>query len=363
METMETMQTEKIVTSSTAELHDEPVRASQPAPGRRPRWRDYTAFVLSSGAARGALQVGAAKALIERGITPDVIIGTSIGSWNGAVLARNPNREGVETLEKVWASLTTSRVLLGWEPHLPTAPQAFAGAFVVAAIRRVTQGYPSLYSDVGLRQVFSEHLDNMRFEDARIPFRVIAANLTTGGLTVFGRGPVELALLASAAIPGIFPPVRINGQILVDGGALESASIDTAIQLGARRIFVLDAGYDVTSELEDGLRSLLDRAPRNGRQQNAHALAVMLERTAALMGRYQLERAIERTPPGIQVHVLRPPASMNEAALDFDHAASWIQLAYEHAARYLDEHLSGQRTIADEPALTTIGEEATTRAG
>jgi len=356
------METEETLTPVASDPRDDLHRATLPTTRHRPRWRDYTAFVLSSGAARGALQVGALKALIERGITPDVIVGTSIGAWNGAMLARNPNQQGIDSLEKAWSSLTTSRVLLGWEPHLPTATQAFAGAFVVAAIRRVTQGYPSLYGDAGLRQVFSEHLDKMRFEDTQVPLRVIAANLTTGGLTVFGRGPVELALLASAAIPGIFPPVRIGGQILVDGGALESASIDTAIRMGARRIFVLDAGYDVTSELEDGLRALLNRSPRNGRQQNAHALAVILERTATMMGRYQLDRAIERVPQGIEVHILRPPSNMNEAVLDFDHASSWIELSYRHATRYLDEHLPRYTLAASGPEPAAISEEATARA-
>lgn len=357
------METYESMTPHAPETYDQPDRASLPTPRHRPRWHNYTAFVLSSGGARGALQVGAAKALIEHGIMPDIIVGTSIGSWNGAVLARNPDRQGIETLERIWGSLTTSRVLLGWEPHLPTAGPAFAGAFVVAAIRRVTQGYPSLYSDVGLRQVFGEHLDKLRFEDTKVPLRVIASNLTTGGVTVFGRGPVELALLASAAIPGIFPPVRIGGQILVDGGALESASIDTAIQMGARRIFVLDAGYDVTSELEDGLRSLLDRTPRTSRQQNAHALAVILERTATMMGRYQLDRAIERTPQGIDVHVLRPPSNMNEAVLDFDHASSWIQLAYEHGTSYLEEHLLRRESEVTSPTIASVGEKATSRAG
>lgn len=321
--------------------------------GHRPGWRDYTAFVLSSGGARGALQVGALKALLERGITPDVIVGTSIGSWNGAVLALDPTERGIEKLLKVWGGLTTSRILLGWEPHLPTAAPAFAGAFVVAAIRRATLGYPSLYGDAGLRQVFHENLQGMRFEDAKVPFRVIASNLTSGGLTVFGRGPVELALLASAAIPGIFPPVRIAGDIYVDGGALESSSLQAAIDLGARRIFVLDAGYDVTPELDDELQALVQRLPRTGKQPNAHALAVVLERTATMMGRYQLDRAIERVPPGIETHVIRPTSSMNEAALDFDHAASWIDVAYEQAKVYLDRHLPQPKLAQPESADET----------
>ena len=103
---------------------------------------------------------------------------------------------------------------------------------------------------------------------------------------------------------------------------------------------------------------LLDRTQRNGRQPNAHALALMLERTATMMGRYQLERAIERVPPGVETHVIRPPASMNEATLDFDHAASWIDLAYQHAKAYLEQSLPHHQL----PALEGCAE-ATSRAG
>lgn len=314
--------------------------AARQAPDRRrPQWRDYTAFVFSSGGARGALQVGALRALFEFGERPDVVVGTSIGSWNGAMVARNPTPDVIEELTNVWRGLTTSRVLLGWEPRFTQVAPAFTGAFVVAAMRRVTMGFPSLYGDAGLRQILAEHLDQERFENMRVPFRVIASNLTTGGISVFGQGPIEMALLASAAIPGIFPPVRINGQTFVDGGALESASIDIAIALGARRIFVLDAGYDATPEADELLQQLLTRDGHSNQQPNAHALAVMLERTATMMGRYQIQRAVERVPPGVEAHIIRPINSLGDATLDFDHAAKWIDSAYEAARDYLREHV------------------------
>lgn len=336
-----------------ATLAPMPMSASRPR--RRPGWRDYTAFVLSSGGARGAVQVGSLKALLAHGVTPDVIVGTSIGSWNGAVLAMEPNENGVEKLEKVWRGLSTSRILLGWEPHLPTSASAFAGAYAVAAIRRVTLGYPSLYGDAGLRQLFKEHLADKRFEDTQVPLRVIASNLSSGGIRVFGRGRMELALLASAAIPGIFPPVRIGGEIYVDGGALESSSLDVAIEMGARRIFVIDAGYEVTPELEEELQALIQRAARGARQPTAHALAVILERTATMMGRFQLDRALARAPEGIEIHVLRPSSTMNEAALDFDHAAKWIDLAYEQARAYLNTHLpSHTQPAADQSEAASV---------
>ncbi len=313
---------------------------SRLASRRRPRWSDYTAFVFSSGGARGALQVGALRALYEHGETPDVVVGTSIGSWNGAMVARNPTPDVIEELTRVWRGLTTSRVLLDWEPRFTQVAPAFTGAFVVAAMRRVTMGMPSLYGDSGLRHILAEHLSDARFEEMRVPFRVMASNLTTGGISVFGQGPIEMALLASSAIPGIFPPVRINGNTFVDGGALESASIDTAIALGARRIFVLDAGYDATPDADELLQRLITHDGRGGQQPNAHALAVMLERTATMMGRYQLQRAVERVPPGVEAHIIRPTNTMGDATLDFDHAANWIDAAYEHAREYLREHVA-----------------------
>jgi NTE family protein len=230
-------------------------------------------------------------------------------------------------------------VLLGWEPRFTQVAPAFTGAYVVAAIRRVTMGMPSLYGDAGLRQIFAENLPQTRFEDMRVPFRVIASNLTNGGISVFGQGPIEMALLASAAIPGIFPPVRINGQMFVDGGTLESASIDTAIALGARRIFVLDAGNETTPEADELLQRLIARDVHHGQQPNAHALAMMLERTATMMGRYQLQRAIERIPPGVEAHIIGTTNAPSEATLDFDHAADWIEASYESARAYLSERV------------------------
>jgi NTE family protein len=310
-----------------------------PHPRRRPRWSDYTAFVFSTGGARGALQVGELRALFEFGETPDVVVGTSIGSWNGALVARDPTPRVIEELTGVWRGLTTSRVLLGWEPRFPPMAPAYTGAYVVAAMRRVTMGFPSLYGDAGLRGIFAEHLAGWRFEDLAIPFRVMASNISTGEIAVFGHGPLEMALLASAAIPGVFPPVRINGQTFVDGGALESSGIDVAISLGARRIFVLDAGYDASPEADEQLQRLISRDNHSGHEPSPHALAVLIERTATMMGRYQLARALERIPPGIEAHIIRPTRMMGEATLDFDHAAQWIDTAYEHARDYLRDHV------------------------
>ncbi|HEX8037012.1 MAG TPA: patatin-like phospholipase family protein, partial [Ktedonobacterales bacterium] len=270
---------------------------------RRPRWAGYTAFVLSGGGARGALQVGALRALLEHGERPDVIVGTSIGAWNGAVLARNPTLTGVDELADIWHSVRSSRVMLGLDlpPNSPSRAVVLARYATMA--QRMAAGQPSFYGDSGLRYFVGKIVGNDTFEQLALPLRVIATDLTHGTRTVFGSGPLEPPLLASAAIPGVFPPVRIGDALYVDGGAVDNASVETALMLGARRIFVLDVGYD------EGENEFSSWSPNgngvngtNGahgassgtraRPTGAHAWEALLERTVQVMGRYQLECAL-----------------------------------------------------------------------
>jgi NTE family protein len=307
---------------------------------RQPRWHDYTAFVLSGGGARGALQVGMLKALLEGGERPDVLVGTSVGAWNGAWLARQPNLGGVAALETVWRTLKPVHVLLGREPVANTPPQALTGMLMFAAARHVARGHPSLYSDVGLRQLLSRYLSDLTFESLELPLRVVAANLSSGERTIFASGAIGPALLASAAIPGVFPPVRVEDAVYVDGGAVDNTNLDIAIEMGARRVFVLDVGYDATGEGEslwDGMGSEIAAARRGQRGATGvpHAIAAVLERTTQVMSRYHLQRNLARIPPGIEVHVLRAQTPGGGGALDFARAAEWIEQGYVVTREYL----------------------------
>lgn len=300
----------------------------------RPRWRSYTAFVLSGGGARGALQVGALRALLECGERPDVIVGTSIGSWNGAVLALNPTLAGVELVEQAWRTAHPTRVMLGIEPRVGTA-QALAAMRALTAVRRLAAGEPSLYGDAGMRQMIAGLLGDVTFEQMAVPLRVIAADITHGTRAIFGTGPVAPAVLASSAIPGIFPPVRIGEAVYVDGGTLDNASIETALMLGARRIFVLDVGYD-----EHGSHAALwsEVQPEDShRRRSAGVLAIsaVLERTTQVISRYQLDRTLQRVPPGVEVHVMRLGAKAGGGALEFEKAPHWMKQGYEAAVAYL----------------------------
>jgi NTE family protein len=304
----------------------------------RPRWRSYTAFVLAGGGARGALQVGALRALLEHGESPDVVVGTSIGAWNGACLALRPTIEGVEWLADAWLSTNATRLLLGIDPLLNSPPQAVNFGRVLAALRRLAAGNPSLYSDTGLRQFIDRFLKDVTFEDMAIPLRIIAADITSSTRAIFSTGPVVPAVMASGAIPGVFPPVTIEGHVYVDGGALDNASIETALMLGARRVFVLDVGYDDAGVIAPLLPSdslTRHRTPNSMRASSVHAMVAVLERTAQVMNRYQLTRALERVPRGIEIHVLRLGTSVRGGTLDFDKAAMWIELGYAAASDYL----------------------------
>jgi NTE family protein len=193
-----------------------------------------TAFVLTGGGSLGAVQVGMLQALAERGTRPDVLVGTSVGALNAAFVAGHGwNASSLDQLEQVWRSLRRKDVF-------PTRPhhQLFG-----ALGRR-----PSLFSNRRLRRLIEEHQRFTRLEDAPIPLHVIATNELDGTDVVLSSGdPVE-AVLASAAIPGVFPPIERDGLILVDGGISNNAPISHAAALGCDHVVVLPTGYSCSLE-------------------------------------------------------------------------------------------------------------------
>lgn len=335
-------------TADARELEDGDERETQPAvytgTGRLPRWYGYTAFVLSGGGARGALQVGALRALFERGLQPDVIVGTSIGAWNAAALGQDPSLAGVRRMEDVWRSLSPALVMLGREPARHAPAQAINGALMLAAARRVASGYASLYGDAGALVVAERLLGERTFADLRLPVYIVAANLTTGARGVFSSGPLAPAVIASSAIPGIFPPVVIDDDVYVDGGALDNLNLEVALAAGARRLFILDVGYDEHARGESYWRERLTAFHKpNGAARSAslsasaHPLAVLLERTVQVMSHYRAEDALARIPPGIETHVLRLRTGGAANALAFGQASEWMEAGYRAASEQLAE--------------------------
>lgn len=326
--------------------HDGPAASNVAATGiHRPRWRDYTAFVLSGGGARGALQVGALQALIEGGERPDVVVGTSIGSWNGAWLAHDPTTSGMEGLAAVWRTLTSNLVLLGVEPDT-SRHHATAAMRLLVAARRVTRGYPSLYSDAGLKWLVEKYVGVHTFDDMVVPLRIIATDLAYGTRAVFASGPVAPAIMASSAIPGIFPPVCIGDHAYIDGGALDNCSLETALALGARRIFVIDVDYDDGNGPSPLWCGELTPSALRARGASVHALAAVFERMTQVVCQYQLQRALQRIPRGVEVHQIRPGAGVAGGVMDFERSGEWIEHAYTVTRDYLRSRLPVTTTSA-----------------
>lgn len=189
--------------------------------------RSRTAFVLSGGGPYGAMQVGALRALLERDIVPDMVVGTSAGSLNGAFLAFDPSLSGVARLEWVWRNLTDEDL--------------FPGARHRASWARFLMRGNKVFDNSGMRRLIGSRLGPVNFEDARIPFMVVATDLVTGDEKRFDSGPLVDPLLASTAMPAIFPPVTIEGRDYIDGGVSNQVPLKPAIEAGADRVYVLDA--------------------------------------------------------------------------------------------------------------------------
>jgi predicted acylesterase/phospholipase RssA len=181
-------------------------------------------FVLSGGGNLGALQVGMLQALVERGINAGLIVGTSIGAINGALYAGHPDLEGIAAIARLWRSLRRRHVL---KPHVSTLTRGLLGA----------SDY--FFDSRGLEAIVDACVSFGRLEDAPIPLAVVATDVAAGSPVVLERGDTTVALLASSAVPRLFPPVRIGNRMLIDGASVADVPLQEALALGARDIYVL----------------------------------------------------------------------------------------------------------------------------
>ncbi|MCW6008845.1 patatin-like phospholipase family protein [Micromonospora sp. CPCC 205371] len=185
------------------------------------------AFVLGGGGVLGAVQVGMLRALFRAGIRPDLVIGTSIGAVNGALVAAEPTESVTERLVRLWASPEASAVY---------------GDSVARQLRRFA-ARTHLHSPQPLRRLLERELgEGTQFEELKVPFRCCAASIERAAEHWFDRGPLIDAVLASAAVPGLLPPIEIAGEHYVDGGIVNSIPVGEAVNAGAQQIFVLQVG-------------------------------------------------------------------------------------------------------------------------
>jgi NTE family protein len=188
-----------------------------------------TAFVLTGGGSLGAVQVGMLRALAEAGVSPDIVVGSSVGSVNGVVVAGWPDlSEGVRHLEGIWRGLSGHGVFRG-----------SARGFLSALFGRRSH----FFDATALRRLLEEGQPHRRFDDLHRPFAVVAVDGLNGTEVVLDSGPLVEAILASSAIPAVLPPVELDGRLLLDGGLSSNAPIGPAVERGANRVVVLPTGY------------------------------------------------------------------------------------------------------------------------
>ena len=267
--------------------------------------RPQTAFVLSGGAALGAILIGMLRALYERGIDPDLIVGTSVGAVNGAFIASRPFTPATaDQLAEVWHQVGRGQVF----PLNPLT--GFLGFF---GTRR------HLVPDRGLRDLLIEHLEFERLEQTRVPFHVITTDVLTGSEVRLSRGPALDAVMASAAIPGVFPPVDWGHRHLMDGGIANHAPLSDALELGAERVYVLSTGIacDLAEPPHGALGMLL------------HSMSLLL------MRRLQVE--VELLADRAELIVLPPPCPPGSSPIDFSRSDELIGRALEESTTFLDK--------------------------
>lgn len=276
-----------------------------------------TAFVLSGGGNLGAVQVGMLLALTDRGVTPDLLVGTSVGALNAAAIAGDPSPAGVRRLAATWVGLTRRGVF-------PTRP--------AAALRAIAGRHNAFVDPAPLRALLEQQLPYTLLESAPWPVSVVATEVTTGREVVLSRGPVVDAVMASAAIPGVFPPVEVDGHVLMDGGIVNHTPISVAARLGADTIYVLPTGHACA----------LPEPPRSALGMALHAVSTAVQqRLVSDVATLQDSLTLRVAPPLCPVSVVPTDFGHTSELIDRARAStrSWLDRPVAHdQSRYLQLH-------------------------
>jgi NTE family protein len=264
-----------------------------------------TAFVFAGGGSLGAVEVGMLKALVTRGVHADFVVGASVGAINAAYFAGDPRVAGVARLEALWRGIRRRDVF-------PMAP--FTNLLGLVAWRDY------LVNPEALKDLLVRHLPYRHLEEAQIPCHVVATNALGGGEVRFSSGLAAERLLASTAVPGIFPPVRIAGQYLLDGGIANNTPISAAVELGATRLIVLPTGFSCA----------LDRLPPGALAVALHALNLLIAR--------QLVRDAEQFSSAAELVIVPPLCPTAASAYDFSITGTLIDRAADATTRWLDRN-------------------------
>lgn len=262
-----------------------------------------TAFVFAGGGSFGAVQVGMLRALANHGVRADLVVGSSVGALNGSYYAGDPTVQGIVRLEEIWRGLRRSDVF-------PMSLRSLA-AF---ALRR-----DFLISSQSLQALVERHLPYRDLERATIPVHVVATDFLTGEAVVLSSGRAATAIVASAAIPAAFAPVRHGDRFLADGAISSNTAVNVAVEKGAQRLIVLPTGYACA----------LERPPVGAVANALHALTLLVAR--------QLTSDLRTLGNRVEFYVLPPLCPLVGSPYDFSHTGELI----ERAALESDAWLAG----------------------
>ena len=280
-------------------------RASDPLA----HWPRPLSFVLSGGGSYGAVQVGMIRALTEFGVVPDLIVGSSVGALNGAVMAADPNT-AADRLTGIWESLDRKMVF--------GVDTKFNAAWALAREGFAGNG-SALCSSQPLEKLIIDNISADRIEDLPTNLAIVTTDLLAGQPKLLRRGPLARALLASASVPGIFAPVKIDSVFCVDGGVTANVPIRQALHAGAKSVIVLDASPASTPGF----------VPRNPLEAFVQSSMIMVRSQKAssiddLANRHPIMRLPQPTPPALSV-------------VDFDQSRRLIDVGFTSTKTFLGE--------------------------
>ncbi len=261
-----------------------------------------TAFVFTGGGSLGAVQVGMLRVLLASGVQPDFVIGASVGAINASYFASLPNAEGIANLEKIWTGLRRSDIF----------------PFTLASAIGLLRHPGNLVDPGGLRRIIETNLPYEKLQETQIPLVIMATNLQGMGVRLSTGSAVE-AILASTAIPGIFPLVEINGEPLMDGAVAANTPMQLAAELGASRIIILPTGYACA----------LKEPPKTPIGKALHAITLMVA--------WQLMHELEHIPEDIQVHLVPTLCPLAVSPFDFSSSRELIERAARSSQKWIED--------------------------
>ena len=263
--------------------------------------RPKTAFVFAGGGSFGAIQVGMMQALVAHGVTADMVVGSSVGSMNGAYYAGTPTLDGVKQLATIWRGLTRNDVF-------PVTFRAFIGFLW----RR-----DFLVSHNGIRKLIEDHLPYKNLEDATMPVHIVATEVVTGDSIVLSAGSASDAIVASTSIPGAFEPVKYKGMYLADGAISSNTPINVAIEMGAQRLIIMPTGFACSGH----------KPPVGAVANVLHALTLLIAR--------QMTYELENIDPAIEYYVVPPLCPLVGSPYDFSKTDEHIERAIENTEKWI----------------------------